>query len=67
MSMAAVLVARIRNRERIMANIIERNPSSWRTNPHYLSLQAAVAAYRDALVQLERVGVTEDVAETALV
>jgi hypothetical protein len=60
MSTAAILVARIRNRERIMANIAGRNPETYRDNPHYTALQSAVAAYRDALTQIERVGVTED-------
>jgi hypothetical protein len=59
MSTAAILVARIRIRERVMSNIAERNPETYRTNPHYTMLQSAVAAYRDALTQLERVGVTE--------
>ena len=65
MSTAAILIARIRNRERVMANIAERNPESFRTNPHYTTLQSAVAAYRDALTQLERVGDTEDHAALA--
>ena len=60
MSTAAVLVARIRNRERVMGNIAARNPESYRENPYYTQLQAAVVAYRDALTQLERVGVTEE-------
>jgi hypothetical protein len=60
MSTASILVARIRNRERIMANIAARNPETYRDNPFYTSLQSAVVAYRDALNQLERVGVTED-------
>lgn len=55
MSTAAILVARIRNRERVMANIMARNPETFRVNPFYLSLQSAVAAYRDTLAQLERV------------
>lgn len=55
MSTAVILVARIRNRERVMANIMARNPETYRVNPFYLSLQSAVAAYRDALTQLERV------------
>ncbi len=59
MSTAAILVARIRNRERVMSNIAERNPETFTTNPYYTMLQSAVAAYRDALAQLERVGVTE--------
>lgn len=59
MSTAAILIARIRNRERVMANIAARNPHSYRDNAHYLTLQSAVAAYRDALAQLERVGVAE--------
>jgi hypothetical protein len=64
MSTAAIFIARIRNRERVMANIVERNPDTYRSNPHYTMLQSAVVAYRDALTQLERVGVTED--ETVL-
>ncbi len=59
MSTAAILVARIRNRERVMANIAERNPETYRSNPYYSMLQSAVVAYRDALAQLERVGVSE--------
>lgn len=59
MSTAAILVARIRNRERVMANIAERNPETFLTNPYHTMLQSAVVAYRDALTQLERVGVTE--------
>jgi hypothetical protein len=59
-STASIFVARIRNRERVMANIASRNPESYRSNPYYTSLQSAVIAYRDALAQLERVGVTED-------
>ena len=59
MSTAAILVARIRNRERVMTNIAERNPETYRSNPHYTMLHSAVVAYRDALTQLERVGVTE--------
>jgi hypothetical protein len=67
MSTAAILIARIRNRERVMANIIARNPQSFRDNPFYLSLQSAVVAYRDALTQLERVGVSElEAAEVAI-
>jgi hypothetical protein len=53
-STAAILVARIRNRERVMANIAERNPMTYQTNPHYTTLRSAVVAYRDALAQLER-------------
>lgn len=56
-STSAVLVARIRSRERLMEKIARRNPESYRTNPHYLALQTAVRAYRDALSQIERVGV----------
>ena len=37
-----------------MANIAERNPETYRTNPHYTTLHSAVVAYRDALAQLER-------------
>jgi hypothetical protein len=59
-STASIFVARIRNRERVMANIASRNPESYRSNPYYTSLQSAVIAYRDALAQIERVGVTED-------
>jgi hypothetical protein len=53
-STAAILVARIRNRERVMANIAERNPMTYHTNLHYTTLRSAVVAYRDALTQLER-------------
>lgn len=59
MSTAAILIARIRIRERVMSNIAERNPETYRANPHYTMLQSAVAAYRDALTQVERVGVAE--------
>ena len=58
-SMASILIARVRNRERVMAGIASRNPETYRDNPHYASLQSAVVAYRDALVQLERVGVAQ--------
>ncbi len=57
MSTAAILIARIRSRERIMSNIERRNPDTYRTNNYYLGLQSAVSAYRDALNQLERSGV----------
>lgn len=60
MSTAAVLVARIRNRERVMANIQSRNPETYRDNQFYTSLHTAVVAYRDALHHLERIGVRED-------
>lgn len=56
-STAAILVARIRSRERVMENIKHRNPETYRSNPHFQALQSAVVAYRDALNQLERVGV----------
>ncbi len=59
MSTAAVLVARIRSRERVMTNIVERNPESYRENPYYTQLQGAVIAYRDALKQLERIASVE--------
>lgn len=59
MSMASIFIARIRNRERVMANIASRNPETYRTNPHYTALQSAVVAYRDALQQLERTATTE--------
>jgi hypothetical protein len=65
MSTAAILVARIRNRERVMQSIATRNPETYRENPHFTALQSAVIAYRDALTQLERIGITED--EPALV
>lgn len=65
MSTAAILVARIRNRERVMANIVARNPETYRENPFYLSLHSAVAAYRDALTQLERVVVSDEEAVLA--
>ena len=61
MSTAAVLIARIRSRERVMANIARRNPDTFRSNPYYSSLNAAVFAYRDALSQIEREGVTREV------
>jgi len=67
MSTAAVLVARIRNRERVMANIQGRNPETYRDNAFYTSLHTAVVAYRDALHHLERVGVREEAAEVASV
>jgi hypothetical protein len=60
MSTAAVLVARIRNRERVMASIQERNPHDYHHNPFYTKLHSAVVAYRDALHHLERVAVRED-------
>jgi hypothetical protein len=60
MSTAAILVARIRNRERVMANIAERNPDTYRSNPHFAALQSAVVAYRDALTQIERMSGVED-------
>lgn len=60
MSTAAVLIARIRSRERVMANIARRNPDSFRSNPYYSSLNTAVLAYRDALSQIEREGVTRE-------
>jgi|CXWK01.1.fsa_nt_gi hypothetical protein len=60
MSTAAVLVARIRSRERVMSNIVERNPESYRENPYYTQLQGAVVAYRDALTQLERIASVEE-------
>jgi hypothetical protein len=59
MSMAAVLVARIRNRERVMESIKSRSPETYRDNPFYTQLQGAVVAYRDALSQLERVATGE--------
>ena len=48
-----------------MTNIAERNPETYRSNPHYTMLHSAVVAYRDALTQLERVDVVET--EPALV
>ena len=60
MSTAAVLIARIRSRERVMANIARRNPDSFRSNPYYSSLNSAVLAYRDALSQVEREGIKRD-------
>jgi hypothetical protein len=65
MSMAAVLVARISNRERVMENIMSRNPHTYRDNPYYTQLQGAVVAYRDALNQLERVTTGEAEVVTA--
>ena len=63
MSTASVLVARIRNRERVMAGIQERNPHDYQQNPFYTKLHSAVVAYRDALHHLERVAVREDEVE----
>ena len=60
MSIAAVLIARIRSRERVMANIARRNPDTFRTNQYYGSLNSAVDTYRDALSQLEREGSNRD-------
>ncbi len=57
MSTAAVLIARIRSREKVMGNIARRNPDTFRHNPYYSSLSSAVTAYRDALSQIEREGV----------
>jgi hypothetical protein len=57
MTTAAILIARIRSRERVMENIIRRNPDNYATNPHYIALRTAVRSYRDALTQLERTGV----------
>jgi hypothetical protein len=57
MTTAAILIARIRSRERVMENIIRRNPESYSTNPHYIALHTAVRSYRDALTQIERAGV----------
>lgn len=54
MSLAAVFIARIRGRERVMANIARRNPDTYRTNQYYSSLNTSAVAYRDALAQLER-------------
>jgi hypothetical protein len=59
-STAAVLFARIRHRERVIDNIVTRNPDTYRDNPYYAQLQSAVVAYRDALQQLERVTASED-------
>jgi hypothetical protein len=60
MSTAAVLIARIRSRERVMSNIARRNPDAFRSNPYYSSLNSAVIAYRDALSQIEREGVNRE-------
>ncbi|MBA2453277.1 MAG: hypothetical protein H0V47_08910 [Chloroflexia bacterium] len=60
MSIAAVLIARIRSRERVMANIARRNPDTFRTNQYYSSLNSAVIAYRGELSQLEGAGATRD-------
>jgi hypothetical protein len=57
MSTAAILIARIRNRERVMQSIVRRNPEAYRTNAYYQTLQSAVVAYRDSLTQLERLSV----------
>ena len=59
MTTAAILIARIRSRERLMTNIRQRNPETYTDNPYYLSLQSAVRSYRDALTQIERVTETE--------
>lgn len=60
MSSAAILIARIRSRERVMANIARRNPDTYRLNPYYNSLNSAVIAYRDALSQIERESVNRE-------
>jgi hypothetical protein len=60
MSTAAILIARIRSRERVMANIARRNPDSFRGNTYYGSLNSAVMAYRDALSQIEREGINRE-------
>ena len=65
MSAAAILIAKIRNRERLMAEIAGRNPETYRDNPYYTALHSAVAAYRDALAQLERTVATAPEAVTA--
>jgi hypothetical protein len=57
MTTAAILIARIRGRERVMQNIILRNPESYSTNPYYIALHTAVCSYRDALAQIERAGI----------
>ncbi|CAN5796343.1 hypothetical protein BH23CHL2_BH23CHL2_34220 [soil metagenome] len=57
MSTATILIARIRSRQRLMVAIRERNPETFGSNPHYLSLQSAVRSYRDALTQIERGGI----------
>lgn len=57
MTTAAILIARIRSRERVMENIIRRNPETYSTSPHYIALHTAVQSYRDALAQLERTGI----------
>jgi len=57
MTMAAVLIARIRSRERVIENIMRRNPHTYTSNPHYIALRTAVRSYRDALNQLERANV----------
>ncbi len=60
MSTAAVLIARIRSRERVMANIARRNPDTFRSNPYYSSLNSAVLAYRDVLSRIERDGINRE-------
>ena len=60
MSTAAVLIARIRSRERVMANIARRNPDTFRSNPYYSSLNSAVLAYRDVLGRIERDGINRE-------
>lgn len=57
MSTATILIARIRSRQRLMAAIRDRNPETFGSNPHYLTLQSAVRSYRDALCQIERGGI----------
>ncbi len=57
MTTAAILIARIRSRERVMENIVRRNPETHRSNQYFVALQASVRSYRDALIQLERTGV----------
>lgn len=56
MTTAAVLIARIRSRERLMASIRQRNPETFETNPYFVSLQTAVSAYRSELTQIELAG-----------
>lgn len=53
MTTASILIAKIRSRQRLMAAIRDRNPQTFGSNPHYLSLQSAVRSYRDALAKIE--------------
>ncbi len=58
MTAATILIAKIRSRQRLMTSIRERNPETFGSNPHYLSLQSAVRSYRDALARIEGADIT---------